>query len=400
MIDKTIEITLFHNFSMKYDTIVLQGDDLKSEKLIKLFSYLLYYYDRNVPSSELIDLIWYFEEIDNPLGALKNLIYRLRAILKTTLGINDLIVTGKSCYFINCDYDLRIDVHLFEKYNKQILEKGPKKDIYIKLIDIYKGYLLSRISGDYRLTSRSSYYHSLYISRVIEYANILESKQAYDIMETVAKKAIAIDELDENLYIILIKSLYYQKFYQKAIDTYKDITDFLYRALGTNPSEEMRNLYSLIKKEKHSENMDIGDIQKGLVSTEKHGAFLCEYGAFRDLYDFEARMIKRLGVCTHLCVVTVNDQSRYEVDKDKNAQFVEKTMQKIQTSLVAGLRGGDVVSRFSINQFVVMLPVCNYENSVIVMDRILKKIKRSLNNEKISMKISIKEVEISGLEGE
>lgn len=137
---------------------------------------------------------------------------------------------------------------------------------------------------------------------------------------------------------------------------------------------------------------DIQDIQKGLTGIEKKGAFLCEFGAFRDLYNLQIRMMNRLGVCTHLCVVTVNDQSRYEIDKEKNRKYVEKTMQKIQASLVEGLRVGDVISRFSVNQFVILLPVCNYENSTMVMDRTLKKIQRALNNKKITMEVSIKEV--------
>ncbi|MEG0366766.1 MAG: BTAD domain-containing putative transcriptional regulator [Coprobacillus sp.] len=398
--EKVIKVAMFQSFSMEYEGTLIYGDDIKSDKLIKLLSYLVYYYDRPVPSNELIDLIWYYEDIDNPIGALKNLVYRLRTIIKKSLGLEDFITTGKSCYSINEDYTIVIDAHQFEQCNKLIIEK---KDNYIKayedMMQLYKGRFLPEIDEDHRALSRSAYFHSLYISRVVEYAEILEADQNFETMETIARKTISIDNLDENIYIILIKALYYQGFYQQALDTYKETTDLLYRFLGTNPSQEMKELYELIKKEKHIENTDIGDIQKSLLGKEKHGAFLCEYGAFRDLYNLEARMMNRLGVCTHLCVVTISDQSRYEVDKEKNSQYVEKTMQKIQASLVDGLRVGDVISRFSVNQFVIMLPVCNYENSALVMDRILKKIKRSLNNKNITMSISIKEVESTNLIG-
>ncbi|MEG0683855.1 MAG: BTAD domain-containing putative transcriptional regulator, partial [Coprobacillus sp.] len=301
--EKIIEVSMFHDFSMKYNDIMVQSEDIKSEKLIKLLTYLVYYYDRSIPSNELIDLIWYFEEIDNPIGALKNLVYRLRNIIKKTFGIDDLITTGKSCYSINQEYRLIIDAHLFEEYNREVIENMKSKEVYKKLIETYKGRFLTEIDEDHRALSRSAYFHSVYISRVEEYTYILEHEHIYDEMEKVARKAITIDNLDENLYTILIKSLYYQGLYQQAIDTYKDTTDLLYRVLGTNPSREMKELYELIKKEKHSENMDIGDIQKGLTGNEKVGAFLCEYGAFRDLYNLEARMMNRLGVCTHLCVV-------------------------------------------------------------------------------------------------
>ena len=55
---------------------------MKSEKLVKLLTYLLMNHQRSLPSSELADMLWYFEDIDNPIGALKNLVYRLRALLQ------------------------------------------------------------------------------------------------------------------------------------------------------------------------------------------------------------------------------------------------------------------------------------------------------------------------------
>ena len=84
----------------------------------------------------------------------------------------------------------------------------------------------------------------------------------------------------------------------------------------------------------------------------------CEYGTFKEMYVIQSRTIGRLGICAHLCLITLQDHSKFESDKEKNKQYMEKVMHKIQASLCNGLRIGDIVSRFSVNQFVVYcLPV-------------------------------------------
>lgn len=211
-------------------------------------------------------------------------------------------------------------------------------------------------------------------------------------MEEIAKFALNIDKLDEGFYEVLIKALYYQKQYQQAIETYRATTDFLYRTLGTKPSEQMQLLFQLIKKENHDAGTDISDIQNELAAQNDRGAYLCEYGTFKDLYNVESRMIQRLGICSHICLITINDNSRYETDKEKNKEFIEKTMQKVQTSLLNGLRIGDVVSRFSVNQFIILLTSCNFENAQMAMNRVLRKINYTLNNKKMTIELSIDEV--------
>ena len=47
------------------------------------------------------------------------------------------------------------------------------------------------------------------------------------------------------------------------------------------------------------------------------------------------------------------------------------TMDQLQEVLSGNLRRGDVVSKYSGAQFVVMLPAANFENSSMVMERVV-----------------------------
>ena len=67
-------------------------------------------------------------------------------------------------------------------------------------------------------------------------------------MEIIAKRAIEIDNLEESIYEIWIRSLYFQQQYKKAKEIYKATTDLLYQTLGVKPSKSMLKLYEMIKK--------------------------------------------------------------------------------------------------------------------------------------------------------
>ena len=50
-------------FTVRFGDIMINGDDMKSDRLLRLFAYLLYNHERIIPSSELVDMLWCFEEV-------------------------------------------------------------------------------------------------------------------------------------------------------------------------------------------------------------------------------------------------------------------------------------------------------------------------------------------------
>lgn len=392
MAEKKIDVKMFHTFSLTYDGQTITAVDIKSDKLLKLMAYCLYHHDRAVPSNELIDFLWSMEDVDNPIGALKNLVYRLRTLLKKKLNLTDLVVTGKAAYAINQDYEVSLDTEKFEELYAQ-LKEDPTEETYDALLKVYKGKYLSEIEYNQFVMTRNVYYHSTIMNVIKEYCALLEKEENYEKMEKVAGYAVSLGELEEDSYELLVRALYLEKHYKQATDVYKRAVDLLYRYLGTNPSLEMRELYDQIQKETHEDFTSIYEIQKNLDADAPAGALLCEYGTFRELYSMQARMMDRLGVSTHLCLLTVNDSESYDEDNpEKKRKYLEKTMQRMRGSLVDGLRIGDIVTRFSTNQYLVLLPSCTYEDAHVVMKRVLKKIMHTLNNKNITIDLAVQEV--------
>lgn len=391
MEDNTIYVTMFKMFTVRFGDIMINGDDMKSDRLLRLFAYLLYNHERIIPSSELVDMLWCFEEVDNPIGALKNLVYRLRVLLKKTFSISDLITTGKGSYSINKDYHIEVDALNFEK---ECQKEMNTIDEYEEFSCLYTGKYLVEVEDDHNVITKRTYYDSVYIERIMEYANLLEEQGEYAKMEHVVKRALEINQLEEELYELLIRSLCYQKQYKQAAEMYRKTTELLYKSLGVKPSESMQNLFEMIKKQSHSEDADIIEIQKDLAAETPEGAFLCEYGTFREIYNMHSRLMGRLGICAHMCLVSV--VNRKPRDSEDDQKYVEKIMEKMQSAMLSGLRIGDVLSRLSVNQFIVLLPSCNYENSSMVMNRVLRKIRYSLNHTRFDLEVTIEEVETKG----
>ena len=134
--DNVLHITLFQKFSVTYQGLYINSTDFKSDRLVRLMAYFVINHKRAIPSSELVDYIWYYENIENPIGALKNLIYRLRTFLKNKFSITDLIITGKGTYSVNQNYVFDIDAETFEEYHRKFLHDNNLEN-FSKLFSLY-----------------------------------------------------------------------------------------------------------------------------------------------------------------------------------------------------------------------------------------------------------------------
>ena len=83
---------------------------------------------------------------------------------------------------------------------------------------------------------------------------------------------------------------------------------------------------------------------------------------------FETRSVLRSGIAVHMVLLTVNDRKGNTFTEKKR----EKIMENLKDVLHASLRRGDSAARCSAQQYVVMLPRANFENSQMVCERILR----------------------------
>lgn len=388
---KNVKVTMLGGFSIAVNGHVLTDEANRSQKLWNVLSYLLVHRDRNVPQSEFIEQFWPGENSANPVNALKTLLYRVRAMLEPLFGLDiEPILSRRGSYSWNPDIVCTLDMDEFEalchKANDGRLSDESRLTLYRQAEQLYRGDFLPKLEGSLWIIPYSVEYHNLYLQMIKDYAALLEKKELFEEMTTVCTRASQLDSLDETLHILIVRSLLRQGNDSAALAHYESATDLLYRNLGVRPSQELRELYNEIMSVEKSLETDLETIQDDLrEAAARPGAFVCEYGFFREAYRLEARRAARSGTSVHIALITVSlpDGGMPPLS------VLAATMDQLQEVLTGSLRRGDVVSKYSGAQFVVMLPAANFENSTMVMERVVSSFYRQhrRNFLKLSYKI-------------
>ena len=345
----------------------------RSMKLWNVLSYMIIHRDREVLQTELIDLFWNNEDRSNPASALKALFYRLRTMLEPLFPDGaEPILSQRGSYSWNPAIECELDIDRFEQLCTQANDttRSARKRItlYRSAIELYRGDFLPRLSSQMWVIPLSTTYHAMYMQAVHNYAVLLEEDERFEEMVNVCTVANERDPLDEDTQVLLIRALLRQGNTVAAMNQYEKSVDLLYRNLGVRPSEELRELYSQIMAVQSDIENDLEVIQTQLHEAQAtDGAFVCDYGFFREIYRLEARRIIRAGSCIHIVLVTVTmpDGSK----PPRNA--LNATMSQLLQVIESSLRQGDVVSRYSGSQYLILLPSANFEDSNMVMERIV-----------------------------
>lgn len=395
---ESLKIQLFGRFEMRNSEGYLDEDKIRSEMLTKLLVYFFCHRNGNITVQELGEVLWPDDTSDNPAGALKNLMYRLRTIIKKEWGGKEFIMTGRGSYSWNPAYELEIDTEQFEEDCKMAAKAETDEDkilYYKRAVISYKGMFVPKLSGEYWVTSLATYYHSTYLAAVKKLADILSVYRRYEEMAQICSMAISLDNLDEELHCWFIKALIGQNKQNLAVEHYQKTVDLLYENLGIRPSKELRDVYEELLKQQHEQELDLSKIQKELKADDSgKGAFLCEYGVFKKSYHLEIRRAGRLGMSIYLSLITLYPTAKLAKDSDVYQSTMKAGMDLMQQVLLSSLRTGDVISKYSASQFIVMLPTCQYETATMVMERIQEKFYESDKKRKLVIRYSVDEIDL------
>lgn len=385
-------IGFFGNLEMYMDGKDIGTGFRRSKKLRGVLEYLLANRERAVPSTELYEIFW--QGADNPQAALKVFIHRLRAALVDSGVPQDLpcIIRQGGGYRWNPELDTHTDVDHFENAYQFIchdaLPKGQVTDTLRGAVGLYRG----RFLGESALwmSGRAVRLHNEYREMVFRLCTALEGSNVEEAL-AVCKQALSFDQFDDELNQRLIRLYVQAGRPNDALDHYRQVIELYYNELGVQPTEQLRELYQqIVEKEKGDTDMDVDSIRQMLQeSRAPDGAFVCEYAIFRDLYRIEARCLGRYGGRMFLGLLTIHDEQGMCPPSSVLNQSMPQLLEVIRTSL----RHGDVVSRFNLNQYVLLLPSVTHETGSMVLERIKKQFDRVHTAAKISLQCQLRPLE-------
>lgn len=366
--------------------------------LTKLLVYILLHRDYPITIQELADALWNENETDNPAGALKNLMYRLRNILKKNLGDQEYILTSRGGYYWNPEVPICFDAEQFEGYCKEAQKsKDAFEQIicYEKAIAVYQGDFMPKIMDRHWVVTLSAYYHSLLLSAVKTLADLYMAEGKYEETVHLCSHGLRYDAVDEGLHCCMIMALIHQNKQKLAQECYDQAVKVLYDALGIRHSKQLEKVHTeLLKMSKGTEAEAIETVHKDMQEDQApEGAYICGYPVFREIYRLEARKIDRLGESEYIMLLTIQLKKSAASSNDQMDKFVmNQAMELLEKVLKEVLRIGDVAARYSDAQFVVMLPTCTYESCIGVSERVLRHFEERNKSNRVDVKTDLEEV--------
>ena len=189
----------------------------------------------------------------------------------------------------------------------------------------------------------------------------------------------------------LIQALVNTKNQQIAKNHYESVKKMFFERFGVALSDEFNSLYKKVIRTVHQTEGNI-EVIRDALSEQEHdsGAFYCEYEVFKEIYQLEVRNSARTGQTMFLALVSVTDPS----GKPLSQRQMSGAMSKLLLTVNESLRRGDVYTRYSPSQYLMMLQMLTFENAQMVTDRIVKRFKREYPKLAVKVNADILPIEI------
>lgn len=394
---KELRVRMFGGFSIQYGEKKLTENVGRTKKVWALVEFLLAHRGKDVSQENLMEALWGDEEFSNPLGTLKNLVYRARKQLNELMPPGEtvsFIQFERSTYVWNSLIPCRMDTAEFEalwkKAGDERLAKEERVRLYQAAAALYQGEFLPKSSYMDWVVSKSAYYSTIYNECVLSLCEMLVALHRYDELVVACERAVLHCPLSEDIHQALLYGYYKTGQPSKAIPHYERLRDAFYNELGVELSEATVQLYRTIRRKIHNLEMDLHVIQKDLQeSSQCAGAFYCDYDVFRNIYRMLARWILRTGQSIYIALFTFTDSQ----DELPDSSTIPNVMAVLRSCVCSQLRRGDVVSTYSSTQLVVMLPLSRYEDGLGVLERITRFFMQTYQGDDVKIHTNLRAIE-------
>ena len=374
-----LTIRTLGKFQIRDEQHIVNEEEIRSPKMINLLAYLILHRNQTLTFYDMAEALWQEEETGNPAGALKNLMYRLRVLLKKNFGDEEFILTDQGSYRWNPRLEVAVDAEQFEQMFESAKQKPVSDDEVIhqlkRTLALYQGDFMTKVADMHWVMMLNTYYHSLYLNCVRYLCECYVRAEKYEDLEQLCSQALQQESLDEELYCYLIKALAGKNKIGSALEVYENACRTLQQQLGICELSKLKGIYDKILKQNKSGNVQgIAQVHQDIAEQNPVGAFLCGYPVFREIYRLQVRKTARFDENEYILLLTLK-AGEYIGSKvsDVNLFRIRNAMPHMVETLKKSLRPGDAVAQFSDSQYVILLSACTYEGGMLVANRIISK---------------------------
>lgn len=372
MTEKKLEVRMLGRFSITYagkEIVIDRNTVSKTTQLLQIF---LFRSRDGISKASLIDALYGRAEVENKNGSLNNTIFRLRKQLKAA-GLpesNYINIRGGMCI-----WDKRIpvwtDVHQFEELVCEGMNSSGIKRLkaYRQAAACYMGEFLPNMIGEDWVTVENIHCRDLYVRCVQELCEYYMKQECYEEVLELSTAAADIYPY-EDWQLWQIDSLMAMARYQEAMDVYEKAAKMVFDELGIAPSGEMLKRFHKMGEYVSHTACITEDIKKRLCENKKaEGAYYCTLPGFIDTCHILHRLNERSYTDRCLMLCTLKNGTGTISNEDVSGQ---EAIKQLAEAIRKSLRKGDVYTRCSRTQYLVMVSELSTENCRIVSERIRK----------------------------
>lgn len=383
--NETLQIGMFGGLQVSCGSRTLAETHSHISKPLELLVLLVLNRNSQISNEQLIEALWEEGEVENPAAALKNAAYSLRKSLQALCPGVSFVVTRERQYCWNNQAPVELDVEHFGALHHEIGEEedpGLRLEKCREALGIYNGDFLPSLADRHWVIPRASALRQQYLDITITAASLLlncRTKATAEEALALCNRAVLVEPLDEELYLHLFAAMQQLGMKTAVLKYYPVVANIFFDELGEAMPASLRSVYQWASESSNPAADDILHIQKDLDEVTRdsrpiRGAYFCQYEVFKHMYHMVVRSTARTGGCVALFLLTLLPLHGQTVPKQEHVRVMLALKEQVQRVL----RKGDVFSRYSRNQYVLMLSVRDMEDSRVVQER-LREAYRRLN---------------------
>lgn len=345
----------------------------RSRQLRTLLETLVSSRGARLSAEQLCELLWADGDAggaDDPLNALKNLVWRCRKVLREALAepfADALIIYENGTYSLNESLDIVVDVDEMETLHRGLAATTGNIDLRThmlrQLIGWYRGDFLQDVSTGGWVEIRRAYYKRMYVDAVVELLDHYKRSGLYESMLSLCEEALSHESFSEPIHSAYIHALVRTNRGDRAIAHYEATNKRFYRELGVGLSAKMSAVYHQLQTAVTGRDVSASQVLLDLdEQSSKPGGFYCDYEVLKNIYRVCFRSIRRSR--QSVSVITISIQGAL------SKLDVMAMMDELKDCISHCLRGADSFARSCANQYLVVLPNATEVGSRSVCERV------------------------------
>lgn len=369
---KDLFVHMLGDFYMELEKQKLELPGSIFSKTKNLFLLILFYGESGIEKRKAMELLYQNEDDDesSQYGRFRVLIYRLRKYLMD-IGLmqedEQLHKNGVLCWQPR-DLEVRIDARMFESAAEEALS-SQTEEAFARACTFYSGEFLAELTSEPWVAQKQVYFQNLYTQCMRSRLRLLKTEKNYEGMLEAASRAARLYPYEE-WYIGWMDALMGMERWKEAFQVSEDLEKTLMDQMGLRPSARVQERVQKINMQIRGSSKQLWEIRQELEEKgTPQGGFYCNYSTFTWAYRYEIRKTARDGLSHYLLLCSLTE-NQAENSWFQEGKALDTAMEHLREAIMISLRRTDVYTRYSKNQYLLLMFQIKQEDCSCISQRI------------------------------